>query len=61
MFYHVAVLVWVTLVVDKHFRLNRLNRRILKEDMKVAEVVKTDEEARQQRRRFEQLQALKAQ
>lgn len=47
--------------IDKHYGLNRYNRRTVREDIPIAKVVQNDEEARQQEERFQQLQALRAQ
>ena len=47
--------------VNKHYGLNRYNRRTVREDIPIAKVVQTDEEVRQQNERFQELQALKAQ
>lgn len=47
--------------VDRHYGLNRFNRRTVREDIPIAKIVQTDEEVRQQNERFEQLQALQAQ
>ena len=49
------------LSVDRHYGINRYNRRTVREDIPIAKIVQTDEEVRQQNERFEQLQALKAQ
>ena len=51
----------ISVIVDKHYGLNRYNRRTVREDIPIAKVVQSDEEHRQQQERFQQLQALRAQ
>ena len=47
--------------IDRHYGLNRYNRRTIREDIPVARVVQTDEEVRQQEERFHELEALRVQ
>ncbi|KAK3104784.1 hypothetical protein FSP39_010041 [Pinctada imbricata] len=46
---------------DRHYGLNRYNRRTVREDIPVAKVVQSQEERRQQQERYQELQALRAQ
>ena len=50
-----------TLTVDRHYGLNRYNRRTIRDDIPVARVVQTDEEVQQQEERFHELEALRVQ
>ncbi|XP_052821496.1 uncharacterized protein LOC128246953 isoform X2 [Mya arenaria] len=47
--------------IDRHYGMNRFNRRTVREDIPIAKIVQTDEEIREQNERFEQLQVLRAQ
>ncbi|XP_041378362.1 genetic suppressor element 1-like isoform X2 [Gigantopelta aegis] len=47
--------------IDFHYGLNRKNRRTVREDIPVAKLVQSEEEARLQRERMMELQALQAQ
>ncbi|XP_060605098.1 trichohyalin-like isoform X2 [Ruditapes philippinarum] len=47
--------------IDRHYGLNRFNRRTVREDIPLAKVVQSDEELRLQNERFQELQALRAQ
>ncbi|XP_033763598.1 mediator of RNA polymerase II transcription subunit 15-like isoform X2 [Pecten maximus] len=47
--------------IERHYGLNRFNRRTVREDIPVAKVLQTDEEVRQQEERYNELQALRAQ
>ncbi|XP_069117165.1 mediator of RNA polymerase II transcription subunit 15-like isoform X2 [Argopecten irradians] len=47
--------------IERHYGLNRYNRRTVREDIPVAKVLQTDEEVRQQEERYNELQALRAQ
>ncbi|WAR14626.1 hypothetical protein MAR_004731 [Mya arenaria] len=42
--------------IDRHYGMNRFNRRTVREDIPIAKIVQTDEEIREQNERFEQLQ-----
>ncbi|XP_062620511.1 uncharacterized protein LOC134282082 isoform X1 [Saccostrea cucullata] len=46
---------------ERHYGLNRFNRRTVREDIPVARVVQTEEECRQQEQRYQELQALNMQ
>lgn len=47
--------------VERHYGLNRFNRRTVREDIPVARVVQSDEERQQQEARYQELQALNVQ
>lgn len=46
---------------ERHYGLNRFNRRTVRDDIPVARVVQSDEERRQQEERYQELQALNVQ
>ncbi|XP_022341041.2 uncharacterized protein LOC111135355 isoform X2 [Crassostrea virginica] len=46
---------------ERHYGLNRFNRRTVREDIPVARVVQSDEERRRQEERYQELQALNVQ
>ena len=49
------------LPVERHYGLNRFNRKTVREDIPVARIVQSDEEVRQQQERYEQIMALQVQ
>jgi len=59
--FKLSQLLTVIFSVDRHYGMNRFNRRTVREDIPIARIVQTDEEIREQNERFQQLQALRAQ
>ncbi|XP_021345221.1 mediator of RNA polymerase II transcription subunit 15-like isoform X2 [Mizuhopecten yessoensis] len=47
--------------IERHYGINRFNRRTVRDDIPVAKVLQTDEEVRQQEERYSELQALRVQ